>query len=200
MLGHWTLLWDQSYEVEGLRFVGLRYLPDGDDAAGIAALLDGDSADLGAENGGDGGGGRRADVLISHNPPHGVLDSCRKGTHGGHTALRSVVEAHPPKLHLFGHMHAGRGVERVNWGSSPSAAARRRQVATTSKRREKGQKVQKAQRPAAAAAVNTGCLLVNAANCGEENKARKIVHRGAILVDVSVGVGGAAAAALADSI
>lgn len=55
-------------------------------------------------------------VLITHGPPHGILDVCRdihnpsKLTSVGCAALRSRVrELKQLKLHAFGHIHEGRG-------------------------------------------------------------------------------------------
>ena len=57
------------------------------------------------------------DVLITHSPPLGVLDLCRKHTEDGGTIpagrsgcedlIHEVVERIRPSLHVFGHVHEG---------------------------------------------------------------------------------------------
>ncbi|KAF8335368.1 metallophosphoesterase domain-containing protein 1 [Cantharellus anzutake] len=52
-----------------------------------------------------------ADVLITHGPPFGHLDADRFGCYA---LLYALWRVHP-QLHVFGHIHAGRGVERIKW-------------------------------------------------------------------------------------
>lgn len=50
------------------------------------------------------------DVLITHAPPHGILD--RDGSiHYGSNELLSRVTAVRPRIHLFGHIHKANGLE-----------------------------------------------------------------------------------------
>ena len=50
------------------------------------------------------------DVLITHAPPHGILD--RDGSiHYGSNDLLSRVTAVRPRIHLFGHIHKANGRE-----------------------------------------------------------------------------------------
>ena len=59
------------------------------------------------------------DILITHGPPHGILDvigGVNVMVHGkvepehlGCRALRTAVERVKPKLHVFGHIHSGHG-------------------------------------------------------------------------------------------
>ena len=54
----------------------------------------------------------KTDVLITHQPPFGILDSCESdGTrrHFGDRLLLERVNAVRPKLHLFGHNHNSYG-------------------------------------------------------------------------------------------
>jgi predicted phosphodiesterase len=54
------------------------------------------------------------DVLITHGPPHGVLDRTWDGRVVGCEALREAVTARvKPRLHVFGHIHEGYGFERL---------------------------------------------------------------------------------------
>ncbi|KAH0826319.1 putative metallo-dependent phosphatase [Lanmaoa asiatica] len=50
------------------------------------------------------------DVLLTHGPPLGHLDGG-----AGCTALLSALWRVRPRLHVFGHIHAARGTERVSW-------------------------------------------------------------------------------------
>lgn len=48
------------------------------------------------------------DVLITHQPPMGIMDLSRK-IHYGEQLLLRQVRINPPKLHLFGHIHDAYG-------------------------------------------------------------------------------------------
>jgi Icc-related predicted phosphoesterase len=56
-------------------------------------------------------------VLVTHGPPAGILDEVRRdrydrsrgNIHVGCQALRDRVDIIKPKLHIFGHIHEGRG-------------------------------------------------------------------------------------------
>ena len=61
------------------------------------------------------------DILITHSPPHGILDICEDGqTLAGSVSLRNRIlckETLPNlKLHVFGHIHemGGRSIDFVN--------------------------------------------------------------------------------------
>lgn len=49
------------------------------------------------------------DVLLTHQPPRTILDG--KGEHYGSDRLTTRLETLRPRLHLFGHCHAGYGAE-----------------------------------------------------------------------------------------
>ena len=53
------------------------------------------------------------DVLVTHGPPLGILDRTYDGQHVGCEDLKRTVEDKRPKLHVFGHIHEGYGVERA---------------------------------------------------------------------------------------
>ncbi|KAM6503115.1 metallophosphoesterase domain containing protein [Amanita muscaria] len=57
------------------------------------------------------------DILITHGPPLAHLDADRHGCYALLFALWRVR----PKLHVFGHIHAGRGVERIKWDRAQMA-------------------------------------------------------------------------------
>ncbi|MDP2308528.1 MAG: metallophosphatase domain-containing protein [Pseudomonadota bacterium] len=49
------------------------------------------------------------DVLLTHGPPHGVLDVTYAGLVVGCEELRAAVSRVRPRLHVFGHIHEGYG-------------------------------------------------------------------------------------------
>lgn len=59
------------------------------------------------------GAGIEIDVLVSHHPPHGVLDAPLPGVHAGLFEVKRLVDEYRPVIHLFGHIHESRGSERV---------------------------------------------------------------------------------------
>jgi predicted phosphohydrolase len=50
------------------------------------------------------------DILITHGPPHGILDDCFNGDSAGCEHLRLTIEHVKPKVHLFGHIHEASGM------------------------------------------------------------------------------------------
>ncbi|MCE4603507.1 MAG: metallophosphoesterase family protein [Aeropyrum sp.] len=52
------------------------------------------------------------DILLSHHPPHGILDITILGARAGLWELKELVDKLEPSAHLFGHIHESRGVER----------------------------------------------------------------------------------------
>ncbi len=48
------------------------------------------------------------DILITHQPPYGILDYAKGNNYGSLTLLEKVKEIRP-KYHLFGHVHGGYG-------------------------------------------------------------------------------------------
>lgn len=55
------------------------------------------------------------DVLITHGPPWGILDTTTYygGVHAGSTSLLNKVADIKPKYHIFGHIHEGYGTFNV---------------------------------------------------------------------------------------
>jgi Icc-related predicted phosphoesterase len=50
------------------------------------------------------------DVLITHGPPHGILDkTIREGWSVGCKSLKAKVDQIKPQVHVFGHIHEGMG-------------------------------------------------------------------------------------------
>lgn len=105
LLSHAVYLQDQSAEIEGLLIYGSPWCPRfGDwsfyDDRGPAmarhwiALKDGHI---------------KPDVLVTHGPPHGILDLVDRGEHVGCEELMIAVNIAKPKIHIFGHVHDGYG-------------------------------------------------------------------------------------------
>ncbi|KAJ0397291.1 hypothetical protein ATCC90586_008806 [Pythium insidiosum] len=54
------------------------------------------------------------DILITHGPPHGVLDKTVTGLRvGDESLLKEVVSRCRPQFHLFGHIHEAYGIARL---------------------------------------------------------------------------------------
>jgi predicted phosphodiesterase len=56
------------------------------------------------------------DILVTHGPPYGILDtiSSENDQALGCEVLRERVKQVKPRLHIFGHIHGGRGIERID--------------------------------------------------------------------------------------
>ena len=52
------------------------------------------------------------DVLVSHSPPFGILDFDDNINYGCPDLLK-VVERISPRYHLFGHIHANHGIQKI---------------------------------------------------------------------------------------
>lgn len=55
------------------------------------------------------------DILITHGPPYGILDTNKQGHHCGCEELREAVMRVKPTLHIFGHIHGGYGKQTSLW-------------------------------------------------------------------------------------
>lgn len=55
------------------------------------------------------------DVMMTHGPPMGVLDTVRTGDNVGCEHLLRAARRCKPRLHCFGHIHEGWGGRRVKW-------------------------------------------------------------------------------------
>ena len=73
------------------------------------------------------------DIVMTHGPPKGILDECGQG-HVGCPQLLRALRRVKPRMHCFGHIHEGSGIEIVDWdrhygsddGAAGAAAASRR--------------------------------------------------------------------------
>lgn len=63
------------------------------------------------------------DVLITHGPPHGILDPGFQADHVGSTALMEAIGTRNIQHHVFGHLHGAGGLSRTvafldtEWGN-----------------------------------------------------------------------------------
>jgi predicted phosphohydrolase len=103
LLRNATVLLNEGTEIDGLRIWGSPVTPLYGGAFGLSSAQD-----------------RRrvyaripedTDVLITHGPPFGILDSGPDpGLHSGCCELFDAVMRVGPKLHVFGHVHGGHGI------------------------------------------------------------------------------------------
>jgi hypothetical protein len=56
-----------------------------------------------------------ADVVITHTPAYGHVDKTTVGEMSGCERLKKRLGEVRPMMHVCGHIHAGRGAERVKW-------------------------------------------------------------------------------------
>ncbi|KAK1229409.1 hypothetical protein PQX77_007529 [Marasmius sp. AFHP31] len=66
------------------------------------------------------------DILLTHTPPHGILDKTRKGKLAGCQVLKNVLDSGrlgSLRLHVFGHIHEGYGAEVRDNGTAEINAA-----------------------------------------------------------------------------
>lgn len=54
------------------------------------------------------------DLLLTHGPPHGILDRTFWGMNVGCEELRTIVLERAPHFHIFGHIHEDTGVFRMD--------------------------------------------------------------------------------------
>ncbi|KAK0937501.1 hypothetical protein LTR29_010939 [Friedmanniomyces endolithicus] len=60
------------------------------------------------------------DVVITHGPPHGVLDYTHAKKRAGSPSLFAAVARARPWMHCFGHIHEGWGAKQVTWRETAS--------------------------------------------------------------------------------
>jgi hypothetical protein len=61
-----------------------------------------------------------ADIVVTHTPPKGHCDAATKDDRSGCAALQQRLAVVRPFLHVCGHIHEARGIERVLWSPSRS--------------------------------------------------------------------------------
>ena len=53
--------------------------------------------------------------MMTHGPPHGILDATTTGEKVGCEHLLRAARRCKPRLHCFGHIHEAWGAQRVGW-------------------------------------------------------------------------------------
>lgn len=56
---------------------------------------------------------KEVDILVTHNPPYGILDKNGRGLSCGSSALLDAILARDIKHHVFGHIHASSGKDKM---------------------------------------------------------------------------------------
>ena len=51
-------------------------------------------------------------ILITHNPPYGILDKNYAGRHVGSKIIRKAIDKNPPRVLLCGHIHESKGEKK----------------------------------------------------------------------------------------
>lgn len=78
--------------IGGLNFYGIPFFIEGFEDKYAKAIPDG------------------TDILISHQPPEGILDETEDITHFGSTSLLERISTIRPAYSIFGHVHPGYGI------------------------------------------------------------------------------------------
>jgi Icc-related predicted phosphoesterase len=95
---------DDVCEFDGVKFYGAPWIPELEEWAYY--LPDHDRQNKWSQIPAD------TDVLITHCPPHGILDQTSGGMSVGCRFLRDAVNGLSLKVHCFGHVHSGHGQKR----------------------------------------------------------------------------------------
>jgi Icc-related predicted phosphoesterase len=91
---------DEHYEFEGVKFFGSPWTPHFFGAFNANEHRLGEIFKKADDD---------VDVLITHGPPHGILDTPSRSDHAGSHALASELKRIKPKVHVFGHIHDSYG-------------------------------------------------------------------------------------------
>lgn len=62
----------------------------------------------------------KIDIMLTHGPPYGILDTTWQDEQVGCENLARAVQRCRPRLHCFGHIHEGWGAEKMNWSNKTS--------------------------------------------------------------------------------
>ncbi|MEI6419912.1 MAG: metallophosphatase domain-containing protein [Sphingomonadales bacterium] len=96
---------DETVEFRGLKIFGAPWVPElkthafFQDRSGLAAAWARVPADI--------------DIMITHTPPKGILDTSSRGRSLGCPALAGELRRISPQVHCFGHVHAGAGRRQI---------------------------------------------------------------------------------------
>lgn len=98
-------LGDEVVEFGGLRIFGAPWVPELTTHAFFLSQADLAKAWARVPSG--------IDILVTHTPPEGVLDESSRGWSLGCPGLARELGRIAPRVHCFGHVHAGAGQRRV---------------------------------------------------------------------------------------
>lgn len=98
-----TYIQDSEISIEGLRIYGSPWVPPS--ASGTFCLSDPQARRKYWNRIPEG-----LDLLITHCPPFGILDTSRHGITMGCEELKAIVQLRAPKIHVFGHVHGSYGM------------------------------------------------------------------------------------------
>ena len=98
------LLVDSGVQVGGMRIWGSPVIPLYGGAFGMSGAADRKRHWARIPEG--------LDILVTHGPPLGILDELGPGRHDGCPELCEAVYQARPRVHVFGHTHAGYGTLR----------------------------------------------------------------------------------------
>lgn len=102
---HAHFLKDEVVEFRGLKIYGAPWVPNlrthafFQDQSGLAAAWAQIPTDI--------------DILITHTPPRGILDTSSRGRPLGCPSLAKELKRISPRVHCFGHVHASAGRQQV---------------------------------------------------------------------------------------
>lgn len=105
-LDDFTYLQDKGTEIEGLKLYGTPWQPAFGRWAFNLPRQSSELADKWRQIPDD------VDILITHGPPHGILDRVQFGSRVGCEYLRDRVDKLKPRVHCFGHIHEAYGQEQ----------------------------------------------------------------------------------------
>ena len=91
-------LYGNGVTIEGMKFFGIPMFVEDDISGNYTQMLENIPTD--------------ADVLITHQPPYGILDE-GDDIHYGSKVLRESIKRVKPKYHLFGHIHGLNGIKKA---------------------------------------------------------------------------------------
>lgn len=103
------------------------------------------------------------DIVMTHGPPHGILDFAHQQNLGCESLLQAVGRSRP-MMHCFGHIHEGYGTEIKKWASSECQMPEMTSIGISAG----GQPERPAEQVTIAAGRDT--LMVNAAIMDEKNQ------------------------------
>ncbi len=103
----------KTIDVEGIKIYGMPYSPT---FCNWAFMLDDESHRMIMHCDGI---PDNVDILVTHCPPYGILDEVpinyyHQDCHAGGKSLLSAINRSSPKIHCFGHIHAGHGSIKIN--------------------------------------------------------------------------------------